>query len=187
MSFRNFRIVWDNRKFDSATLTPSSEVATLPASNVQDAFPSVVWRTTGVDEESLTIDLGENVLSQVFSIVNHNLTVNATISLQASKSSDFSDLEYQIVDEDVWQPVFGWGEGGWGEHGWGGYLTEEERQDLFLYPIFIKWTGSISARYWKMTVKDPGNTDGYQEYGRLLLAPFFEPIRQFFLWVGHKS
>ncbi len=174
----NFRIIWDNSKFDAATLTPSSEATGLPASNLQNTLRKKVWRTTGITSESLTVDLGSEEIIQCVVLVNHNFTVDAQITIKASNVSDFSSLEYNVT-VDIWQPVYGYGEGGYGEGGYGGYLTDSDRIELFISPIFIKWTGDVTARYWKIEFSDSGNTDGYFEIGRIFIAPFLEPVYNF--------
>jgi len=176
----NFRMIWDNSKFDAATLTASSEAANLPVTNLQDTKRRKVWRTTGITGQYFTADLGDNPKTvHCVAFVNHNFTTTATVTITASNASDFSDPVYSASDVRLWQNVYPWGAGSWGEGSWGGGLSEEDRNALFISPIRIIWTGAVKARYWKFEFADDSNTDGYFEIGRVFISPYFEPKYNF--------
>ena len=75
---------------DDATLTPSSQVASLPASNLQNPSPTIIWRTTDKDSENLLVDLGDPQNSSLIVLLNHNLKPDANITLQANSSDSWS-------------------------------------------------------------------------------------------------
>ena len=81
---------------DEVTITESSEVATLPAENVQNTFRSKVWRTgSSVANESITFDLQTAQTISAVILLNHTLTASDTdIKLQGS-SDNFSTVHYE--------------------------------------------------------------------------------------------
>ncbi len=74
---------------DEAELTASSETSSLPASNVQDPRPTRVWRTSGAASESLVLDLGTARSVSMAALLEHNLTAEATVTLQANSSDSW--------------------------------------------------------------------------------------------------
>jgi hypothetical protein len=185
---QNLCIIWDNRYFDAAILTPSSEVATLPARNLQDPQRTRPWRTEGIIDQSLTVDFGAPVPVTCLGLIDHNFTVTSQITLQASNDAGFAELLKgdQANDTfDVWQPLFGAGEGGAGAHGAGGYPLDSERSFYTPRPICMNYFRPVSteevieARYWRLLFNDPDNPDSYFQIGRIFLCMFDEYITQF--------
>lgn len=74
---------------DSASLTASTEESAYPASNLQDAILSSVWRSAGVTSENIVINLGTASAADIVFLANHNLTSSATITLQANSSDSW--------------------------------------------------------------------------------------------------
>ena len=75
---------------DAADLDPSSQLATLPADNLQDPRPTAVWRTNGCTEESIVIDLGAPAAATLAALLEHNLSSAATVSLQANSADSWT-------------------------------------------------------------------------------------------------
>jgi hypothetical protein len=181
---KKLRTIWDNRLFDAATLIPSSEVATLPARNVQDPVRQRPWRTTGLIDEYLTADLGtptdpEDVRPPVNALVliNHNLTRHATVTLQAAPTNDFSAPSLSET-HDAWADIIGAGEGGaGGPPGAGGVIFDCHRVWYAPNPMRIIYLDGdpIEAKgFWKLAFNDSGNPDGYLQVGRVFLTYFDE-------------
>lgn len=180
---KKFRVIWDNRFFDPAVLTPSSEVATLPARNVQDPVRQRVWRTTGLTDQHLVADLGtpsdpEDVRPAVTALVllNHNLTRHATVTLEASATNDFSN---PLISEtnNAWADIIGAGEGGaGGPPGAGGVIFDCHRAWYAPNPIRVIYldTALEAKGFWKLLFNDPGNPDGFIQVGRIFLTYFDE-------------
>jgi hypothetical protein len=181
---KKFRAIWDNRFFDAAVLTPSSEVATLPARNVQDRLRQRVWRSTGLAGEYLIADLGtptgpEDVRPAVNAVVliNHNLTRHATVTVQAAPANDFS-APLLSETHDAWADIIGAGEGGaGGPPGAGGVIFDCHRPWYAPNPMRIIYLDSDPQEakgFWKLAFNDPGNPDGYLQVGRVFLTYFDE-------------
>lgn len=176
---RKLTIIWDNRKFDAAVLTPSSAAPGYPAACLQDAQQTRTWRTTGLGDEFLAIDLGESQYCTCLVLVNHNLTFSGRVRVQAADDPDFAAL---LKDEeyDAWPDIIGAGEGGAGQHGAGGVLLDSERRYYVPNPLRIIYfepplgEDHVSARYWRLLFNDPDNADGFVESGRLFLGLYDE-------------
>lgn len=82
----NMILCWQNfvdPTFPTTTLAASSQAsASLSVNNLIDYRPSVVWRTTGVTAEYMTVDLGSVQGVAIFIAWNHNWTVQSTIRLR---------------------------------------------------------------------------------------------------------
>ena len=87
---------------DSADLTPSSQISTLPAANLQDSRPTAVWRTEGCADESVVIDLGSPGTATLAALLEHNLTSSATISLQANSADSWTSPPFSASLD--WHP-----------------------------------------------------------------------------------
>lgn len=187
----DLRAIWDNRFFDAAALTPSSEAATLPAANVQDRLRKRVWRTTGCAAEYLTINLGEPAADEsrppvlALALINHNLTTAGQIRVQAAATGDFNPL---LLDKTfaAWSDVIVYGEGGYGLQGYGGVIPPGNR-DFYtpeplrlIYPMTDEALETLvvpeypleAKNFWKITLLDPANPAGYLEVGRIFLTYF---------------
>lgn len=181
MAKKKLRAIWDNRLFDAAALTPSSEVPTLPARNVQDPLRQRAWRTTGMNGEFLIADLGtpsnpEDVRPPIAALVliNHNLTRSATVTIEASLSSDFSAPLLAEI-HDAWADIIGAGEGGAGVIGAGGAIPDCQRAWYTPNPLRIIYLDGapLEAKgFWKISFNDPQNPDGYIQVGRIFLTYF---------------
>jgi hypothetical protein len=177
------RAIWDNRLFDAATLTPSSEVATLPARNVQDPVRQRSWRTTGLNAEYLIADLGTpadpvDVRPPVTALVliNHNLTGSATVTIEAAAANDFTT---PLISEthDAWADIIGAGEGGAGVFGAGGKIPDCQLAYFAPNPIriiYLDGDPQEAKGWWKVSFSDPDNPDGYIQVGRIFLTYFDE-------------
>lgn len=187
---QNLCLIWDNRAFDAETtiLTPSSEVVlpagNLYARNLQDPQRTRVWRTTGLISQSLTVDFGAAHSPACLGVIDHNLTTDGKMTLQASNATNFSSL---LLNEefDAWEPIIGAGELGAGKSLAGGYPTAATRSWLAPNPIRVFYfrplpqDDVIEARYWRLLFDDPANPDGYFQIGRIFLCQFDEYVKQF--------
>ncbi|TSA12004.1 MAG: hypothetical protein D4R73_02925, partial [Deltaproteobacteria bacterium] len=115
------RIIWDNRKFDAAVVTASSEAETWVAKNLQDSLRPRAWRSTGLVDQWVQADFGEATYCNCLAMIDHNFTFAGLARIQASDDPAFA-AENLLRDEEypAWADIIGAGEGGAGEHGPGG-------------------------------------------------------------------
>lgn len=140
------RLAWDN-KADAAIVSADSELASLPASNVQNQHLARKWHTvSGVKAARLIFDMGTSVECAVLGVLGTNLTAAATVQLRAS-DTDPSALAGLVHDSGV---VAGGVKAGYGA----------------VYKAF----NAVSARYWGLDIADAALPDNLQ-IGRVFLGP----------------
>lgn len=139
-------------KADSAIVTASSELVTLPATNVQQIWRSRVWRTTGDTSEWIMFDMGAATAVRAFALIGHNLTSGAVVHVQANAT-------------DVW--------------------TAPSVDIAIAYhsaTLVYLWSTDQSFRYWRITLADSSNPDGFIDVGRIYLGPTTTPERNYRSW-----
>jgi hypothetical protein len=148
------RLAWINR-FDDATLSPGSEIASLPATNAQHAHLSKKWHTaTGVKSSHVVADLGAQYPIDVLAVVGTNLTPTATLRLRAS-NSDATGATGEIYDSTLIGA---------------GVIAD--------YPaIYHDLDGAQTARYWRIDLADAAVADHLQ-VGRIFLGPAWSVDRE---------
>jgi hypothetical protein len=179
------RIIWDNRLFDAAVLTASSEAESWGVSNLQDPLRTRAWRSTGLTGQWFQADFGEPTYCTCLALVNHNLTFDGLVRVQASDDPAFAGANL-LMDEEftAWADIIGAGEGGAGEHGAGGVFLESERAYYAPNPIRVIYFSTVDgdqvrARYWRVLPTDPDNPDGYFHIGRPFLCLYDEYAKIF--------
>lgn len=151
-------LAWDN-KADAAMLSTDSELASLPASNVQQPHVSRKWHTAaGVKSAYLLMDMGASVSCGVAALLGTNLTSAATLRLRGSDSdpTGVTGEEYDTgtISAGV---VSGYGEA---------------------YKSFT----DAAARYWRLDLADATVPSNLQ-IGRVFLGPKWSPsVNQEFGW-----
>lgn len=71
----------------SVAITPSTENASYPSSNLYDKQAARVFRGTSLTALSILLDFGAAVSANTIAIINHNLTASAVLSLKAANSN----------------------------------------------------------------------------------------------------
>jgi len=150
-------IAWDN-KADDATLSASSELASLPGSNVQYAHLSRKWYTAaGVNSASLLFDMLAAVSCGILAVLGTNLTSAATMRLRGSDSDPTGATGEQYDSGSIAAAV---------KAGYGA-----------IYHSFA----SASARYWLLELEDTSLSQ--LQAGRVFLGPKWTPTwNQGFGW-----
>jgi len=147
---RNIRLLWDNL-YDSNTSvkTSSSEASGFPLVNIKNRWHSRCWRSTGVADEWVKVDLGSVQSVQAFVIKNHNFTSGSTVQIQGNATDDWGAPSVNV--------------------------TMDHHASLMYY----FWASAQSYRWWRIRIQDAGNGDGYLKIGRLFLGTYFSPARNF--------
>lgn len=150
-------IGWINRA-DAGAISASSEVGTLPASNVQQRHVSRPWRTlAGVNSAYLVLDLGSALACRLLGLMGTNLTAAATVRLRAS-NADPAAVSSLLLDTGV---IATTAKAGYGQS----------------YHAFTETT----ARYWRLDISDASLS--YLNIGRLFLGPAWSPsVNQEYGW-----
>lgn len=143
-------LAWDN-KVDAAALTASSELATLPGSNVQQEHVAQKWQTAaGVKSASLTLDLGGALSCSLLAVLGTNFTAAATRRLRAS-TADPTAVAGDLYDSALASAGVKAGYGA-------------------IYHHF----NAVAARYWRLDLADATLPDNMQ-VGRVFLGPSWQP------------
>jgi len=154
MAASNIRFCYDNL-IDTASLTESSQVSTLPVENIQDPRLRCKWKTTGDSSENVVADLGSAQAVNCIAILNHNISSSVTnLRIQGHTSDSWADPDVNI---NLLDPV--------GDASYNAYNNK----------IIIWYSTSSSKRYWRVLIEDASNPDGYIEIGRIFLGAYFEP------------
>lgn len=185
----HLRTVWDDRFFSQAVLTPSSEVTTMPARNVQDKLRRRAFRTQGLAGQYLLADLGARTdgylrpPANALVLVDHNLTMNAQITVQHAATPDFSELLFNQT-YPAWGDIIGYGEYRYDLLGFGGYVPAADLPFYAPRPIRVIYLDQDAAgqsiepqplqHYWKFGFSDPDNPAGYLQFGRILPSYYDE-------------
>lgn len=163
---------------DTATLSASSAVSTLPVTNLQDYEPSIVWRPTGCTAEYVQSDLGSSQTVQAVIAWNHNWTNASAVRLRVSDNSDMSSPTYDSGSVDGWTSIVGAGEGGAGLGGVGGAPVLSAFNQYRFYRVLLLPSGTM-GRYVRLDIVDPTNAAGYVQMGRLFIGGYVQPTINF--------
>jgi hypothetical protein len=166
MAVSNARILYRSWA-DDASLTATSEAGNMTVDRLQDPLLGRRWRSTSTADQVITIDLGEDRAVSAICLYSHNLSFDATVRLEAADDAAFTA---PLVFDETWDavlPTHGLGEGALGMDGLGGYDA-----DGWEIPYVLQWIDRTIARYWRVTLSDSTNADGYLQIGRLLLGDY---------------
>lgn len=146
----NVRFLYD-MKFDATdvVLTASSETDGLPASNVVQEFVARMWRAES-----------DGPSSEYPEWVKFDLGAAKTITMLAIFGHNLSasaTVTIQASNTDSWTAP--------------SYSTTMTWNELAL----VKFTGTQSYQWWRITFVDPANEYGYIEIGRICAGEYYEP------------
>lgn len=142
---------------DDADLTAGSEVSAMPVKNLQTDQPTEVWRTSGLSNTYVVIDMGQAVAVNMVSLRFTNLSSSAQYKIRAATSEASLTAS---PDEDTGFLDF-----------WSGATPSAYDRPGIDHFIDGGWT----YRYWRIDLSDGSNADGYLEAGRLLMDTMIQP------------
>lgn len=169
----NNMIISSTNYSDAGTLTVDDEVATLPASNLQDQQIVKIWRNTQTSAQ-IDVDFGQQRIVDFMALIRHNISQTGTIRWRLSAVSDFSTTVYDSGTIDAWPIVEEFGTLPWGVFQWGGRLNPEVAAE-YTISSFDVLTTAVQARYLRIDISDSLNADGYLQAGRLIAGPSYRP------------
>jgi len=150
----NLRFLYNNL-WDTADLTASSEVATLPVKNTVDPRLECKYRSISDSSTNVVANLGSAQAITAVAIAGHNISSSVTnLRLQAHTSDSWGTPDVNI---NLLNP-------------YGSYNTYNSG--------LITWQGTLGTkRYWRILIEDAFNPDEYISLGRIFLGSYFEPIQ----------
>lgn len=149
-----------SRRVDQAVLVASSQKPSLPVTYLQDRQPEKKFRTEGCATEWITLDLGAPYACNMAAFVGGNGTSALTMRVRGAASP--GDVTASPgTDSTV---LSAWPASG-----------RPADEDWPVYANRVRWTNAAAYRYWRIDLADAANPDGYLEFGRLFLAPAFQP------------
>ncbi|RPH38302.1 hypothetical protein EHM92_00025 [bacterium] len=89
----------------AATITPSTEDTAYPRANLYDKQAARVFKGTSLTSLTILIDFEASVQADTISLINHNLTASAVLSLKAGSGSPPSTVVATPVyrQHDLWK------------------------------------------------------------------------------------
>lgn len=141
--------VGNSNYIDNATITSSSEATSLPDDNVNDPLRTKVWRATGDTSEWIKFDLGSAQAVDLCCIFNHNFSASATVVLEGNSSDSWGTPAYQET-------------------------FEYHSGVLILSGGVAAHNLPATYQFWRITIADPTNSDGYVEAGIIYIGSVFE-------------
>ena len=158
---------------DSGTLTVDNAVGTLPITNLQDRQIVKIWRNSQTTAQ-IDMDFGQGRIVDFVALIKHTISQTGKIRYRLSNVSDFSSTEYDSTLIDAWPIVEEFGTLPWGVFSWGGYLNITIAAQYTISSFNVS-TSPVQARYLRIDISDPDNTDGYLQAGRLIAGPAYKP------------
>jgi len=158
---------------DSGTLTVDNAVGTLPITNLQDRQIVKIWRNSQTTAQ-IDMGFGQGRIVDFVALIKHTISQTGKIRYRLSNVSDFSSTEYDSGLIDAWPIVEEFGTLPWGVFSWGGYLNITIAAE-YTISSFNVLTSPVQARYLRIDISDPDNTDGYLQAGRLIAGPAYKP------------
>jgi hypothetical protein len=158
---------------DSGTLTVDNAVGTLPITNLQDRQIVKIWRNSQTTAQ-IDMDFGQGRIVDFVALIKHTISQTGKIRYRLSNVSNFSTTEYDSGLIDAWPVVEEFGTLPWGVFSWGGYLNITIAAQ-YTISSFNVLTSPVQARYLRIDISDPDNTDGYLQAGRLIAGPAYKP------------
>ena len=119
------------------TLTSSSEEADYPVTNVQQEHLSLVWLATGDTSEWIKLDTGTTITPLGAFLAGTNLSDTAVVKIQGNATDVWTSPSVDVTMERV------------------NGICYSYSSDL-----------EVALRYWRFSIVDTANVDGYVEIGR---------------------
>jgi len=145
---------------DDGTLAGGSWETALPVTNLQDERVAKVARSSDATTAStvIDVDLGSAQPIFVLALVGHNLSDSADIQVRGDDSTAFGSPDYNTGTV-------------------GAIVTAAQALDWGdLTRTWVHVCSAVAtARYWRVNIYDTGNSDGYVQAGRVVIAQGWQP------------
>ncbi len=151
------------RDSDLATMAAGSEVATLPAVNLQNQQPKKVWRSASATDY-ITVTFGAPVAANMLALNGHNLSAGGVFRVRGAGT--LANTAAAPLVDTGWQSVWP-ATGKPGDAYWPRYLSA------------LLWSNDALFQYWRVDIADPAVSQAYVEAGRLALGRYWQPTTNF--------
>ncbi|MGO4380378.1 hypothetical protein [Pseudoduganella sp. RAF53_2] len=161
----------------SATVNSGSWINSLPLANILGRTLGRVARSVGLstDATRFIVDLGSAQDVRLVALINHNLSIYAKVRIEGSNDASFSSTLYDSGWTDAWPDMYPYGSLEWeDDRWWSRKYTLAEIKGYVAAARHILPSSRL-ARYWRITMSDPTNTDGYVQLGRVFIGPVWQP------------
>ncbi len=151
------------RDSDLATMAAGSEVATLPAVNLQNQQPKKVWRSASA-ADYITVTFGAPVAANMLALNGHNLSAGGVFRVRGADTLANTAAAPSV--DTGWQSVWP-ATGKQADAYWPRYLSA------------LLWSNDALFQYWRVDIADPAVSQIYVEAGRLVLGRYWQPTTNF--------
>lgn len=175
----NFIIGYPNR-VDGGTLSGGSWATALPLSNLQNRDLSKVARTNNALASSTTFDgdLGASYKIKSVTVSAHNFSATASWRVQLANSAAFAS-GYDSGSLSAYPTFYPATQTLWGEDVGGTALSTTEIAGGHTLDAIHVLATTVTYRYYRLTVTDTGNSDGYIQAGRAFAGFGYQPSNNF--------
>lgn len=179
MGAQRARLAWRSYPNGQA-ITATSQAGNMVASRLLGTSIQLPWRSTSTAAQVLSGTFADLKSCNYLCLYAHNLSYGATMRLQLSLDASFSSPTYDNTWDAV-LPAYGFGVDSFGIEPFGGYTPNKQT------PYSVFWFDNSLAQFWRVTITDTGNPDGYIQAGRLMLGDYWdcEDVRSNILY-GYK-
>ena len=148
---KKIRFLYLNEYDLTATVkTASSEASGFPLTNLVNRWHTRCWRSTGVADEWITMDLGAGTHAiYAFAIKNHNFTDAAVIKIQGNATDAWGSPSVDVTMT---------------------YNADVMREF---------WSSAQNYQWWRLHMVDAANPASYLKFGRPYIGGYFSPIVNF--------
>jgi hypothetical protein len=151
-----------SRAFDRAILSATTQVSTLPVTNLQTQQPARKYRATTTSYRvNIDLGVGRDLNCNCAVIIGHNGTATATAQIKGGDSQDEIDgtnpADVDSGIQSVWPAV--------------GKPTEE---DWPQYSSLVLFDNELNKRWWSLNWTDTANSSP-SEAGRVMVGRAFRP------------
>ncbi len=169
-------------EFDNINVSLSTgvEIATLPLINTQKYNNSRTFRSTSVDEIQITGNLDSLKLMSALVLWRTNLSNTATMQLEFFANDNQSgDVVYDSTEINAIPQITV------GEWDWQSQSVTASIFDGWPTRYSQIWLDPVFAKSFRLTIKDPLNTDDFIDITRIYMGRHFEPDINFSY--GHSN
>jgi len=132
--------------------------------NASDSVADTIGFATAADDSGASTYTADEIRIHHTEAINIDLGSAQTVHAAMVRGHNFQStatVKFQYSDDDFTTVAGSW--------------TFTIQDDILAYQS----TAGVTYRYWRITIQDVDNSDGYVEMGRIFLGPRFEPTRTF--------